>query len=300
MPGKTIRIYLVDGTPNGILTAEIINWTGKIIVAPRSELATLARRPEVRKTGVYLLVGSNPDNPLQDKVYVGEGDNVLTRLMSHDRDETKDFWTKAIIVTSKDENVTKAHGRFLESHLIQLIREAGRALLANGTEPDAIALPESDVSDMQFFLEQLQYVLPVLGMNFLQRQATTVTITQAEAPGSARFYMREGDSKALAVEVDGEFVVLAGSPARKESNPNWTSYKKQRDALVVEGKLQPSQDPQYFTFASNVAFASPSAAAAIVAAGNRNGRTYWRVEGTNQTYGEWQDEKLAVANEPSE
>ena len=151
MPGKTIRIYLVDGTPNGILTAEIINWTGKIIVAPRSELATLARRSEVRKTGVYLLVGSNPDNPLQDKVYVGEGDNVLTRLMSHDRDETKDFWTKAIIVTSKDENVTKAHGRFLESHLIQLIREAGRALLANGTEPDAIALPESDVSDMQFF-----------------------------------------------------------------------------------------------------------------------------------------------------
>jgi hypothetical protein len=269
MPGKTIRIYLVDGTPNRILTAEIINWTGKIIVAPRSELATLARRPEVR-------------------------------LMSHDRDETKDFWTKAIIVTSKDENLTKAHGRFLESHLIQLIRQAARAFLSNGTEPDAIALPESDVSDMQFFLEQLQYVLPVLGMSFLQSQATVATMTQAEAPGSTRFYMREGEGKALAVEVDGEFVVLAGSPARKDGNPNWTSYKKQRDALVVEGKLQLGQDPQYFTFASNVAFASPSAAAAIVAAGNRNGRTYWRVEGTNQTYGEWQDAKLAVASEPTE
>jgi len=27
--GRTIRIYLVDGVPTGILTAEIINWTGK-------------------------------------------------------------------------------------------------------------------------------------------------------------------------------------------------------------------------------------------------------------------------------
>jgi len=28
--GRTIRIYLVDGEPTGILTAEIINWTGKV------------------------------------------------------------------------------------------------------------------------------------------------------------------------------------------------------------------------------------------------------------------------------
>lgn len=52
MKGKTIRIYLVDGEPTGILTAEIINWTGKVLVAPRSQLADLAKRPEVKRTGV--------------------------------------------------------------------------------------------------------------------------------------------------------------------------------------------------------------------------------------------------------
>ena len=46
MKGRTIRIYLVDGLPSGILTAEIINWTGKVIVAPQSQLAESTRTTE--------------------------------------------------------------------------------------------------------------------------------------------------------------------------------------------------------------------------------------------------------------
>jgi len=94
MNGKTIRLYLVNDSPTDILTAEIINWTGKIIVAPRAQLAELAKREEVRRTGVYCLVGPNPENALRDAVYFGEGDNVLTRLTAHDKDESKDFWTR--------------------------------------------------------------------------------------------------------------------------------------------------------------------------------------------------------------
>ena len=89
MKGKTIRLYLVDGVPTGILTAEIINWSGKVLVAPRAQLADLAQRPEVKRTGVYCLVGADPQAPSRDRVYVGEGDNVLARLASHDKDEAK-------------------------------------------------------------------------------------------------------------------------------------------------------------------------------------------------------------------
>ena len=53
MLGKTIRIYLVDGKPSGILSAEIINWTGSVLVSPRSNLSDLAKREEVRRTGIY-------------------------------------------------------------------------------------------------------------------------------------------------------------------------------------------------------------------------------------------------------
>ena len=63
MTGKTIRIFLADGEPTGILLAEISNWTGKVLVAPRSQVDQFSKREEVRRTGVYLLVGAEPDDP---------------------------------------------------------------------------------------------------------------------------------------------------------------------------------------------------------------------------------------------
>jgi hypothetical protein len=103
--------------------------------------------------------------------------------------------------------------------------------------------------------------------------------------------------KADAVEADGEFVVLKGSMARELGTASWTSYKGMRDKLMADGKLVGSSQPNILTFAENVAFDSPSAAAAVVYAGNQNGRTAWRVKGTGQTYKEWQDSQIATSAE---
>lgn len=58
--GRQIRIFLVDGTPGGLLTAEIMNWTGHVVAAPRSDLAALRKRHEAARTGVYVLLGEAP------------------------------------------------------------------------------------------------------------------------------------------------------------------------------------------------------------------------------------------------
>jgi hypothetical protein len=76
----------VDGTPTGILTAEIMNWTGKVGVGPRSGLADLARRAEVKRTGIYLLAAPDPESTTRDRAYVGEGDDVFSRLTEHEGD----------------------------------------------------------------------------------------------------------------------------------------------------------------------------------------------------------------------
>ncbi len=289
MAGRQIRIFLVNGNPNGILTAEIVNWTGAILVVPRSQLPEVAARREAVRTGVYCLVGPDPIAPNRDSVYVGEGDSVFHRLVAHSKDESKEFWTKAVICVSKDENLTKSHGRFLESRLIELIRRADRAALVNGTEPEQKTLPEADVSDMEYFLEQVQIVFPVLGLSFLQA-----------VPAASRerivFESSEVGTRARAIESDGEFVVLKGSTARREGNPSWTSYKELREELVQIGKLRPLNG-EYFEFADDVPFRSPSAAAAVIAGGNRNGRVTWRIEGTDQTYADWQDARLTAADE---
>lgn len=291
--GRTLRLYLVDGTPTGILTAEIINWTGKLFVAPRSQLADLTKRDEVRRTGVYLLVGPDPDRPGRDRVYIGEGDNVLKRLIDHDKDPAKDFWSRTAVVISKDENLTKSHGRYLESRLIEKAIAAGRAQLANGTKPPTPSLPEPDVADMEFFLEQVQLVLPVLDFGFLQPRPSAEPSPEGEA--SPRFVLSTIGAKATAIEARGEFVILQGSTARKAGTASWDSYRSLRDQLVAEGKLADSDDPEFYVFTEDVAFSSPSAAGTVVAARNTNGRESWLIEGTRTSYAQWQAQKIDQA-----
>ena len=130
-----LELYLADGTPSGVITAELGISSVRAAVASRTALPELIRREEAARTGIYLLVGADPDLPGRQLVYVGEGDQVKTRLAAHDADEAKEFFTRAVLIVSKDENLTKAHGRYLESRIIAAIRGAGRAKLVNGTEP---------------------------------------------------------------------------------------------------------------------------------------------------------------------
>lgn len=292
--GRTIRIYLADGVPTGILTAEIMNWTGKVVVAPRTRLPDFVARPEASRTGVYFLIGPDPEDALRTLVYVGESDSVRDRLLQHNADETKDFFNRVCMVVSKDENLTKAHVRYLESRLISLVQNAKRAKLTNGTAPNFNLLPESDRADMEYFIEQIGVMLPVLGFDFMQTLPVTVPTKESggDPTSPPTFEFAAVGVKATAMEADGEFIVLKGSTARLNGTASWTSYKGKRDKLLADGKLVESGEPNVLRFAEDVLFDSPSAAAAVVYAGNQNGRMAWRLMGTGQTYKDWQEAKI--------
>jgi hypothetical protein len=303
--GKSVRLFLADGTPGGLLTAEIMNWTGHVVAAPRSDLAALLKRPEAARTGIYILLGEDPDSLGGQMAYIGEGDDVSKRLYQHARSEDqngKDFWDRAIVLTSKDTNLTKAHARYLESRFITLALQASRARLTNGTTPPPIVLPEADVSDMEYFIEQAKIVLPVLGVNLFRSPRTTSfvptakpTTTRTDSPVFEMSLKKLGIS-ATAQEVDGEFTVLEGSGARLK----WTgiighSYAGLRTKLEQDGTLVPLPDGSAMRFTRNQVFASPSAAAAIVAGRSANGRTEWLVQGMHRTYGQWETEGVEEA-----
>lgn len=303
--GKSIRVYLVDGTPGGLLTAEIMNWTGHVVAAPRSELAALLKRPETLRTGVYVLLGDDPGSLGGSLAYVGEGDDVSRRLYQHARTEEqggKDFWERAIVLTSKDQNLTKAHARYLESRPISLAQQAGRYRLLNGTAPPPLPLPEADVSDMEYFISQAMIILPVLGVNLLRSAATALAAPGEAAPGAAarqspvfELALRRHGIVATAREIDGEFTVLDGSGAR----PAWTgashAYEVLRQRLIDEEVIVPEPDGKAMRFTRDQVFASPSAAAAVVSGRTSNGRSEWKVQGTAVSYGSWQTQNIDEA-----
>lgn len=299
--GRTLKVFLVDGTPTGLLTAEIMNWTGHVITGPRSRLTELIQRPEVQRTAVYFLVGPDQGAGIGTHVYIGETDDAARRLAQHNKPEEKggkDFWERVCVVTSKDANLTKGHIKYLESRLITLSKQADRCALLNGTDPEYFGLPEADRSDMEFFLEQIQTLLPVLGFDFLRLRPKVIeaTMTGTELVASRVVSpifigdVRKHAITARGQEIDGEFLVFKGSKARLNWEGVEVSYTKVFNDLVERHVLSPTHDGLLNEFSKDYAFSSPSAAAAVVAGRAANGRTHWIVEGSKQTYGEWQAE----------
>ncbi len=254
------------------------------------------------RTGIYLLVGPDPETSERQLVYVGEGDQVRTRLAAHDADESKDFFTRAVLIVSKDENLTKAHGRYLESRLIAAVRAAGRVKLVNGTEPPFRGLPEPEIADMERVLDEIEILLPVLGFDILRvaghKGVSKSTkpeeqIFQSTSTKDIIFTFTESGADARAREASDEFVVLAGSKAKRLEVPScYDVIKRQRAQLVSDGVLVISPDEKGLTFTVDTAFASPSRAAAIVYGGNVSGPRYWRHAETNQSYGDWRKAQL--------
>ena len=294
--GRTLKLFLVGGSPTGVITAELGNWSGKAVVAPRAALPELIKREEASRTGVYLLMGTDPDNPGRTLVYVGESESVRTRLATHDADESKQFFTRVCLIVSKDENLTKAHGHYLEARIMALIRAAARAVLANVTEPDFKGLPEPEIADMEGFLSEIEVLLPVLGFDVLRRAAESGDAGAGHAADEPVFKFTEAGTKARAKEAGGEFVVFAGSLARlKETNTLHNGAKSQRRQLVQDGVLVKTEDGKHYTFNRDVAFSSPSGAANVVYGGNVSGPAFWKHEGDGLTYKDWRQQQLDQA-----
>jgi len=126
----SIHMFLPSGTAEGIKILEISNWVGRAVAGPRSRFDELRRRPEFAKTGVYVLTGQADPNGFPT-VYVGEGDPVAGRLISHYKQ--KDFWSALVFFSSKDDSLNKAHVQYLEARLVNLVKRLSVASLTTAT-----------------------------------------------------------------------------------------------------------------------------------------------------------------------
>ena len=270
----TIKLFLPGGDAKGLRTAEIMNWTGFAIAAPRTELDQLLQRDELDKTGIYILTGTDPLSG-SPRAYIGEAEVIRDRLKQH---KSKEFWISAIVFVSKDENLTKAHVRYLESRLLTEATQAGRFTLEQN-QAGGSKLPESDRADMEVFLSRIQQLLPVLGSDLL------IPIVKASAkppPGGVLFCRIKGAEARGQRTADG-FVVFRDSTAVLEERPSTESYPyvvAQRKQLIADGTLV--QKNGLLVFTKDVEFSSPSAAAVVIHGGSANGLTAWKTaDGTS-------------------
>ena len=266
--GTSIRIYLANGGADGVWVVEKSNWTGTTLMAPRTRYKELRSRTDLDGPGVYLLIGPTESGVPAERIYLGETDDLPGRLDSHNRE--KDFWSRAVVFTSKDANLNKAHIRYLEARLIGLAKEARRAELENGNVGSMAPLSEPDTAEAEAFLAEMLLIYPVLGVQVFQKAA--------EQPSSSVVLHLVGKgTKAQGTDTPDGFVVRAGSLARSDVVPSIHAYGVQlREALLEKGYLIP--DGEHLRLTEDYVFSSPSTAAMVLLGRTSNGRLEWKTE----------------------
>jgi len=271
MTSATIKLFLPRGDAKSLRTAEISNWTGKAVAAPRTEIDELLAREELDKAGVYILIGNDPLTNAS-RAYIGEAEIIRERLKQH---KTKEFWISAIVFASKDENLTKAHVRYLESRLLGEATKVNRFSLEQNQAAGS-KLPESDREDMEVFLARIRQLLPVLGSDILAPIAQPSATAQ---PGGVLYTKIKG-AEGRGQRTANGFVVFRNSTAVLEERPSAENYPYvmlQRKQLISEGVL--IEKDGFFVFTNDAEFTSPSAAAAVIHGGSANGLTAWKTDG---------------------
>ncbi|MGN0403202.1 MAG: GIY-YIG nuclease family protein [Acetatifactor sp.] len=273
--GKAIELFLVNGTADSLITAELSNWNGKAIKIPRIEVAA-CQRDDIAQAGVYFLFCKEDDG--SDSVYIGEAENVKERLMQHLRDyqaeKEKYYWTTAVIFIGRDLN--KALIRYLEDKFVVIARSCKRyTVLTKNTYRNTV-MKESQIAVMDEFVDNVKTLISALGYKVLEPVNKPV-VTKSEDENSSEpeelSLHLERTIKGLGkVEADGVrtaegFVVLQGSHIATVDDDTIPVVLKERrrKVNVIDGVLQ-----------EDVLFSSPSYAAMFVIGKSANGLTSWK------------------------
>lgn len=285
--GKSIRVYLKEGNVTGIKFAELVNQTIQALSCPRKKLVDLSNHfsAEINKQGVYFLFG-HEEETTYPKVYIGEAENVWKRLKSHDL--KKDFWNDVIIFTSKDDNLTKSHIKYLENRIVEIAKENERYYIANENTPTLSSLPLPDKDAMEEFLSNIKLLTGTLGHRFLESTIPTDKSKEINPPYTTKIdghlntestdnlelYLNTKDIKANAILTDEGLVVLKGSDVSSNSTKNY-GYGALRDRLITDGVIQKNEKGG-LSFTKKHLFTSTSSAAAVIVGYSINGRNVWK------------------------
>ena len=263
--GKSIRLFLIEGIADGRWMCELSNWTGKAYKIPRNCVKESSDREELKNTGIYFLFGKSDETDTY-RVYIGEAENIYERLLTHLKE--KDFWHECVVFISKDNNLNKAHVKYLENRMYTIAKEAGRYQLENSNIPTQSSLSEADRAEMEEFINNAKLLLSAVGHKVLE-----ATAIPSKTNNDPEIFVFEGkDYKATGTTTADGFVVFKNSILSKKANSSLTkSLLDKRNKLISANIIDSA-----FTFTKDYIFSSPSTAASIISGNSTNGKTAWR------------------------
>ena len=269
--GKTIKLFLIDGEPNGRMTCELSNWTGKAYKIPRIMIKDSYSREDLKSPGIYLLFGENEDG--KGLVYIGEAETIIERLKQHV--SQKEFWSEVILFISKDENLNKAHIKYLESRLYEITKKVNYYELENNTIPSKSSISESEIAEMEEFIENIKLLTNTLG----HRVFESLINAESSKIKKANSFLIKGARGANGIGIPSSkgFIVFKSSEIAGN-----TVESMQKSLINIRQKLIENKTiikiEKGLVFDKDYEFSSPSTAAAIIMGRNANGLKEWKLK----------------------
>lgn len=307
--GRTLKIFVMGREPRSLKLIELANWTGFAFIGGRQHIEQVRQRPELREPAIYMLLSEGELDGGTIDIYVGETEDFIDRLQQHIR--TKDWWDQFVVFVARDNNLTKAHVKYLEVQLYHLAKKSlGTLVVKNGNVPPGASLPESDISTMNEFQENIIFVLESLGLSYFQNASnvgenknnimafdSNISAANSLAPQRGQsFTLTDGMgfyitlSRDLAKKEDeilrsymivknGAYILKSGSLIRKiptESFADCSYFGLWKQITESDAVIVSAENSNLLKTTRDIEFSAPSVAGAIVRTRATNGRTEWK------------------------
>ncbi|MEE3453299.1 GIY-YIG nuclease family protein [Dialister sp.] len=271
--GKSIELFLVNGSAESIITAELSNWNGKAIKIPRIEIANCGRE-DIAQVGVYFLFCKGDDGP--DSVYIGESENVKERLLQHIRDyqseKEKYYWTTAVIFTGRDLN--KALIRYLENRLVEIAKSCNRYTMLTKNTYQNTVVKESQKASMEEFIDNIRILINTLGYKVLEPVLVPESENENEESDDKLLKISSTTAYAYGMETSEGFVVLKGAKV----NPDTYEKSLTKGLIKLRTKIFDEGKVKDLVTTEDLLFSSSSAAADFVLGYSVSGPQMWKTK----------------------
>ena len=273
--GRTLLLYLLNGSVTGVIKYTMQNWTGVIYKIPRTELDSCEQRADLQQSGVYFLFGKS-DETGESVVYVGQaglrknGNGLLGRILEHARNPEKDYWTEAIAITTTNNSFGPTEISYLENQFTQLAKNANRYIVKNGNDPNPGNITEEKQSELEEFIDNAKVVMGIVGHKVFIPLDEAINDTPNEKV--IKLFLKKHGAEAVGLLTSEGIVVCKDSKINSSSTsscPGWIKNLRKKHASKI------NEDS---VLTDNICFSSPSAASGFCVMGSDNGRDSWKSE----------------------
>lgn len=276
---KTFQSFLMDDNARERIRCKRANWTGVAYKIPRSSLKRCNDLEDLKQSGIYILLGVSDDTG-KGIAYIGQAnarkndEGLLNRLMEHNRDPKKDYWSEAIAFTTSNNSLGATELNYLEHTFCIMAQDAKRYVITNRNTPNIGNITDDAESELQEFIDNAKDVMVLLGHKLFEPLDEPKTAENSTEPESDILYLeriirKTGETvKARAKQTSEGFVVLRGSyVSQYEDETILDSIKKFRKDASIDANRILQED---------MLFHSSSTAAIFVIGKSASGPLSWK------------------------